>query len=39
MGDLQNRMASSTPVIAPEKVIRVGKRLREKLYEGPPEKR
>ena len=37
MGELQNRMASSTPVITSEKVNRVGKLLRDKLYEGPPE--
>ena len=33
-GELQNRMASSTPVITPEKVVGVGKTLREKLYDG-----
>src|SRR6516162_6257244 len=37
MGELQNRMASSTPVITSEKVDRVGKLLRDKLYEGPQE--
>jgi hypothetical protein len=33
IGKLQNRMASSAPEITPEKVIRVGKLLRAKLYE------
>jgi site-specific DNA recombinase len=28
---------SSTPIITPEKVARVGGLLRDKLYEGPPE--
>ena len=37
IGELQNRMASSTPTITPEKVTRVGLLLRDKLYEGPPE--
>jgi site-specific DNA recombinase len=37
IGELQNRMASSTPTITPEKVARVGGLLRDKLYEGPPE--
>jgi len=29
--ELQNRMASSTPMITQEKVVRVGKLLRDKL--------
>ena len=37
IGGLQNRLASSTPTITPEKVARVGGLLRDKLYEGPPE--
>jgi site-specific DNA recombinase len=37
IGELQNRMASAMPLITPEKVGRVGKLLRDKLYEGPPE--
>jgi site-specific DNA recombinase len=37
IGELQNRMASSTPTITPEKVARVGGLLRGKLYEGPSE--
>jgi hypothetical protein len=37
IGELQNRMASSTPTITPEKVTRVGGLLRDKLHEGPPE--
>ena len=37
IGELQNRMASSTPTITPEKVARVGALLRDKLYQGPPE--
>ena len=37
IGELQNRMASSTPTITPEKVARVGGLLRDKLYEGAPE--
>jgi site-specific DNA recombinase len=37
IGELQNRMASSTPTITPEKVARVGGLLRDKLYQGPPE--
>ena len=37
IGELQNRMASSTPTITPEKVARVGGLLRDKLFEGPPE--
>jgi site-specific DNA recombinase len=36
IGELQNRMASSTPTITPEKVARIGGLLRG-LYEGPPE--
>jgi site-specific DNA recombinase len=36
IGELQNRLASSTPRITPEKVARVGGLLRDKLYEGPP---
>jgi hypothetical protein len=37
IGELQSRMASSTPTITPEKVARVGGLLRDKLFEGPPE--
>jgi DNA invertase Pin-like site-specific DNA recombinase len=37
IGELQNRVASSTPTITPDKVVRVGRLLRDKLYEGPPE--
>ena len=37
IGELQNRMTSTTPTITPEKVARVGGLLRDKLYEGPPE--
>jgi len=35
--ELQNRMASATPLITREKVVRVGKLLRDKLYEGSAE--
>jgi site-specific DNA recombinase len=34
IGELQNRLAASTPTITPEKVARVGGLLRDKLYEG-----
>ena len=37
IAELQNRMTSTTPTITPEKVGRVGKLLRDKLYGGPPE--
>jgi site-specific DNA recombinase len=37
IGELQVRMASTTPTITPEKVGRVSKLLRDKLYGGPPE--
>jgi site-specific DNA recombinase len=37
IGELQNRMASATPAITPEKVVSVGKLLRDKLYEGSSE--
>ncbi len=37
IGELQNRMASASPTITPEKVARVGALLRDKLYEGPSE--
>jgi site-specific DNA recombinase len=37
IGKLQNRMTSTTPTITPEKVGRIGKLLRDKLYGGPPE--
>ena len=37
IGELQNRIASSTPMVTPEKVARVGGLLRDKLYEGAPE--
>jgi site-specific DNA recombinase len=37
IGELQNRLASPTPRITPEKVARIGGLLRDKLYEGPPE--
>jgi site-specific DNA recombinase len=37
IGELQNRMALSTPTITPDKVARVGGLLRDKLYHGPPE--
>jgi site-specific DNA recombinase len=37
IGELQNRMASASPTITPEKVARVGGLLRDKLYEGPSE--
>jgi site-specific DNA recombinase len=39
IGDLQNRMAGSTPTITPEKVARIGGLLRDKLYEGPSDLR
>ena len=37
IGELQNRMASSTPTITPEKVARAGGLLRDKLHERSPE--
>ena len=37
IAELQNRMTSTTPTITPEKVGRIGKLLRDKLYGGPPE--
>jgi site-specific DNA recombinase len=37
IGELQNRMASSSPLITPEKVARVGALLRDKLHEGRSE--
>jgi hypothetical protein len=37
IGELQNCMESSTPTITPEKVVRIGSLLRDKLYEGSPE--
>lgn len=37
IAELQDRMASSTPTITPDKVARIGVLLRDKLYEGPAE--
>jgi site-specific DNA recombinase len=37
IGELQNRVASSSPTITSEKIARVGALLRDKLYEGPSE--
>jgi site-specific DNA recombinase len=35
IGELQQRMASSAPMITPEKVARAGDLLRNKLHKGP----